>query len=124
MPARALQTENASADAKSIAARRAVMALCAEATGEELRAVVAAFGESPGAIDMRPVERGLAMLRGRMGGDGRPFNLGEASVTRAAIALPDGAWSDELTGETIRGGRVRAGDLLARFPVAILSRGG
>ena len=30
------------------------------------------------------------MLRGRMGGDGRPFNLGEATVTRAAVVLPDG----------------------------------
>jgi alpha-D-ribose 1-methylphosphonate 5-triphosphate synthase subunit PhnG len=30
------------------------------------------------------------MLRGRMGGDGRAFNLGEATVTRAAVALSDG----------------------------------
>jgi alpha-D-ribose 1-methylphosphonate 5-triphosphate synthase subunit PhnG len=31
------------------------------------------------------------MAMGRIGGDGRPFNLGEVSVTRAAIRLPDGA---------------------------------
>jgi alpha-D-ribose 1-methylphosphonate 5-triphosphate synthase subunit PhnG len=30
------------------------------------------------------------MLRGRMGGDGAPFNLGEASVTRAAVELEGG----------------------------------
>lgn len=90
MSARALPTEDASIDAKSIAARRAVMALCAEASAEELRMAIATLGESPAAIEMRPVECGLAMLRGRMGGDGSPFNLGEASVTRAAIALPDG----------------------------------
>jgi alpha-D-ribose 1-methylphosphonate 5-triphosphate synthase subunit PhnG len=30
------------------------------------------------------------MLRGRMGGDGRAFNLGEATVTRAAVRLADG----------------------------------
>src|SRR5205814_1750278 len=30
------------------------------------------------------------MLRGRMGGDGRAFNLGEATVTRAAVVLADG----------------------------------
>jgi alpha-D-ribose 1-methylphosphonate 5-triphosphate synthase subunit PhnG len=30
------------------------------------------------------------MIRGRIGGDGAPFNLGEASVSRAAIRLPSG----------------------------------
>jgi alpha-D-ribose 1-methylphosphonate 5-triphosphate synthase subunit PhnG len=30
------------------------------------------------------------MLRGRIGGDGAPFNLGEASVARAAVRLPGG----------------------------------
>ena len=30
------------------------------------------------------------MLRGRIGGDGAPFNLGEASVTRAAVQIASG----------------------------------
>jgi alpha-D-ribose 1-methylphosphonate 5-triphosphate synthase subunit PhnG len=30
------------------------------------------------------------MLRGRAGGDGAPFNLGEATVTRAVVELPSG----------------------------------
>ncbi len=30
------------------------------------------------------------MLRGRIGGSGRPFNLGEATVTRAVVALDSG----------------------------------
>jgi alpha-D-ribose 1-methylphosphonate 5-triphosphate synthase subunit PhnG len=30
------------------------------------------------------------MARGRIGGDGRPFNLGEMTVTRAAVRLPEG----------------------------------
>jgi alpha-D-ribose 1-methylphosphonate 5-triphosphate synthase subunit PhnG len=30
------------------------------------------------------------MLRGRIGGDGAPFNLGEATVTRAAIQIASG----------------------------------
>jgi alpha-D-ribose 1-methylphosphonate 5-triphosphate synthase subunit PhnG len=30
------------------------------------------------------------MLRGRIGGDGAPFNLGEATVTRAVVELPTG----------------------------------
>ena len=30
------------------------------------------------------------MVRGRIGGDGAPFNLGEATVTRAAVRLATG----------------------------------
>jgi len=30
------------------------------------------------------------MLRGRAGGDGEPFNLGEATVTRCSVVLADG----------------------------------
>ena len=30
------------------------------------------------------------MVRGRIGGDGAPFNLGEATVSRAAVRLASG----------------------------------
>ena len=70
-------------------ARRAVMALCAAATGPELAAALAGLGR-PEAEDIRAPEIGLVMATGRIGGDGRPFNLGEVSVTRAAVRLPDG----------------------------------
>jgi alpha-D-ribose 1-methylphosphonate 5-triphosphate synthase subunit PhnG len=36
---------------------------------------------------LRPVETGLVMVRGRAGGSGQPFNLGEMTVTRAAVRL-------------------------------------
>jgi alpha-D-ribose 1-methylphosphonate 5-triphosphate synthase subunit PhnG len=39
---------------------------------------------------LRKPETGLVMLRGRVGGTGSPFNLGEATVTRCAIRLDDG----------------------------------
>jgi alpha-D-ribose 1-methylphosphonate 5-triphosphate synthase subunit PhnG len=39
---------------------------------------------------LRSPENGLVMLRGRVGGDGAPFNLGEATVSRAAIRLITG----------------------------------
>ena len=38
----------------------------------------------------RQAESGLVMVRGRIGGDGAPFNLGEATVTRAAVRLASG----------------------------------
>ena len=40
--------------------------------------------------DLREPENGLVMVRGRVGGDGAPFNLGEATVTRAAVRLASG----------------------------------
>ena len=45
---------------------------------------------TPEAEDLRPAETGLVMVRGRIGGDGRAFNAGEATVTRAAVRLPGG----------------------------------
>lgn len=74
-----------------VAARQAAMALCAEATSAELRAALAAVGFTAELQDLRRPETGLVMVRGRIGGDGAPFNLGEATVTRAAVRLPDGA---------------------------------
>jgi phosphonate C-P lyase system protein PhnG len=40
--------------------------------------------------DLREPENGLVMVRGRIGGDGAPFNLGEATVSRAAVRLSTG----------------------------------
>jgi alpha-D-ribose 1-methylphosphonate 5-triphosphate synthase subunit PhnG len=39
---------------------------------------------------VRPPEIGMMMLRGRVGGTGNPFNLGEATVVRSAVRLGDG----------------------------------
>jgi (1->4)-alpha-D-glucan 1-alpha-D-glucosylmutase len=38
------------------------------------------------------------------------------------IDIPQGRWRNELTDEDIRGGEVKVGGLLQRFPVALLSR--
>lgn len=39
---------------------------------------------------LRAPEIGAAMVRGRMGGTGAPFNLGEMTVTRCSLQLDDG----------------------------------
>jgi alpha-D-ribose 1-methylphosphonate 5-triphosphate synthase subunit PhnG len=77
-------------DATGIAGRQALMRICAEATEAELERALAAFGGLFAAEDVRAPEIGLVMLRGRMGGDGAPFNVGEATVTRAVVRLTDG----------------------------------
>jgi alpha-D-ribose 1-methylphosphonate 5-triphosphate synthase subunit PhnG len=64
------------------------MATVARATVGELTALEAMAGDR--AEVLRAPEIGLVMVRGRIGGDGAPFNLGEATVTRAAVSLPGG----------------------------------
>jgi alpha-D-ribose 1-methylphosphonate 5-triphosphate synthase subunit PhnG len=70
-------------------ARKAIMAAVSRATIAELAGLDALAGDAVRVL--RAPEIGLVMVRGRVGGDGAPFNLGEATVTRAAVALPDGA---------------------------------
>jgi alpha-D-ribose 1-methylphosphonate 5-triphosphate synthase subunit PhnG len=69
--------------------RRAVMAVLAQAEAGELVQGIAAI-DAPRHSDLRPAETGLVMVRGRIGGDGAPFNLGEATVARAAVQLASG----------------------------------
>lgn len=70
--------------------RHALMSVCAHATEAELEAALAAVGPLPALSELRAPEIGLVMLRGRIGGDGAAFNLGEATVTRAAVRLESG----------------------------------
>ena len=74
----------------SPAMRRAWMAVLARTPRAELEAAFnrALDGFSAPAFDwLRPPETGLAMVRGRIGGTGDAFNLGEATVTRATLRL-------------------------------------
>jgi alpha-D-ribose 1-methylphosphonate 5-triphosphate synthase subunit PhnG len=73
-----------------VAARRRAMELLARASASELEEPLARRWADHGARDLKPAETGLVMLRGRAGGDGAPFNLGEATVTRAVVELPSG----------------------------------
>ena len=70
--------------------RRAAMALLAQAHTPEIRQGLAAVADPLRYVELRPVATGLVMVRGRIGGDGAPFNLGEASVTRAAVRMDSG----------------------------------
>jgi alpha-D-ribose 1-methylphosphonate 5-triphosphate synthase subunit PhnG len=70
--------------------RQRVMGLLARASGADVEALLADIGPLPPAEDIRSPETGLVMVQGRAGGDGAPFNLGEATVSRAAVRLPDG----------------------------------
>lgn len=86
--------------------RRAVMAVCAEAGAPELERALEAVGYAGAVEDLRRPGTGLVMARGRIGGDGRPFNLGEATVTRAAVRIGSGeagfAWHLGRDGDRAR----------------------
>ena len=71
------------------AERKAAMAVLAHASGAEIAQRLASIA-LPAYEDMREAENGLVMVRGRIGGDGAPFNIGEATVSRAAVRLAGG----------------------------------
>lgn len=49
-----------------------------------------AANQNSGYQRLRGPETGLVMVRGRAGGSGSPFNLGEMAVTRCSVRLADG----------------------------------
>lgn len=79
-----------------------MMGLLARAEPARLAELAQALGPLPEARDLRAAEIGSVMIQGRIGGTGAPFNLGEMTVTRAAVQV--GA----LTGHAHVQGRDRA----------------
>lgn len=70
--------------------RRRAMAVLAQARADEIESALSLVGGPFDFNELRPAETGLVMLRGRIGGDGAPFNIGEATVTRAVVQLASG----------------------------------
>ncbi len=66
------------------------MAVLAHADGDELRSLWQVADISVEARLVRGPETGLATVRGRIGGGGSPFNVGEVTVTRATVRLAQG----------------------------------
>ena len=71
------------------AQRKAAMAVLAHSDAAEISGRLEAIS-LPAHENLREPENGLVMMRGRIGGDGAPFNLGEATVSRAAVRLATG----------------------------------
>ena len=74
----------------SHAPRRDWLAVLARASLADLEALAPLPGTLPPITYVREAETGMVMLRGRIGGTGDAFNLGEASVTRCALRFADG----------------------------------
>jgi alpha-D-ribose 1-methylphosphonate 5-triphosphate synthase subunit PhnG len=67
--------------------RQEIMAVLASSSAAEIEQHIRSIEPIPAHEDVRAAESGLVMLRGRISGDGAPFNFGEATVTRAAVRL-------------------------------------
>ena len=76
-------------EAAAQARRKAVMAVLAYAEAVEISGCLKAIA-LPTHENLREPENGLVMVRARTGGDGAAFNLGEATVSRAAVRLSSG----------------------------------
>ncbi len=81
------------AEAAEVEGRRGWMGLLARARPDRLAALVTSEmqAELEAATWLRRPEVGAVMVRGRIGGTGTPFNLGEMTVTRCALRLASGA---------------------------------
>jgi alpha-D-ribose 1-methylphosphonate 5-triphosphate synthase subunit PhnG len=66
------------------------MAALARAGADRLEAAWSALDEPPSYSLMRAPEVGMVMVRGRSGGTGPKFNLGEMTVTRCVVRLASG----------------------------------
>jgi alpha-D-ribose 1-methylphosphonate 5-triphosphate synthase subunit PhnG len=70
--------------------RRRWLSILAKAPSSEVIAAWDALAERPAYRALRAPEIGMVLVRGRMGGAGDAFNLGEMTVTRAAVRLESG----------------------------------
>jgi alpha-D-ribose 1-methylphosphonate 5-triphosphate synthase subunit PhnG len=83
--------EKTEAAARTEGGRKRTVDLLARAETQELLAAWNVLAEKPVAQPVRGPETGLVMVRGRIGGGGAPFNLGEVTVTRATVRLASGS---------------------------------
>jgi alpha-D-ribose 1-methylphosphonate 5-triphosphate synthase subunit PhnG len=71
--------------------RRRWLSILAKARPAELARAWDGLAEQPAYTALRAPETGMVLVRGRAGGTGDAFNLGEMTVTRAAVRLESGA---------------------------------
>lgn len=70
--------------------RKSWMSLLAKSPVEDLKRLWARFEGAEPHTWLRTPEIGGVMVRGRAGGTGAPFNLGEMTITRCSLKLPGG----------------------------------
>jgi alpha-D-ribose 1-methylphosphonate 5-triphosphate synthase subunit PhnG len=99
-----------------VSTRQHWLAVLAKAPVARLEASWNALDDRPRYRSLRRAETGLVMVRGRIGGTGQPFNVGEMTMTRAAVQLlgPDGEVRHTGFGH-VAGRSARRAELVALF---------
>lgn len=98
------------------AARRRWMSVLAKAQLAELESAWQALAEKPAYDWLRQPEVGMVMVRGRAGGTGAQFNLGQMTVTRCALRLASGEAGPDCVGlGYVQGRSKRHAELAAVF---------
>lgn len=98
----------------NLSPRQHWIGVLARALPSELQPHASALKDTPYQL-IRAPEIGMTLVRGRMGGNGAPFNVGEMSVTRCVVRLADGR-----TGYSYLAGRDKAHAELAALADAQL----
>ena len=94
--------------------RRRWMGILARAARSELEAAWQGLDARPAYTHVRKPETGLVLVRGRAGGTGAAFNLGEMTMTRCAVRVETA--QRRLVGLSFVAGRdVRHAELAAAF---------
>jgi alpha-D-ribose 1-methylphosphonate 5-triphosphate synthase subunit PhnG len=97
------------------AARQRWMAILARASATEVANLLETAPALPDFVALRGPEQGLVMVRGRAGGAGAAFNLGEASVTRCTVRDAQG----RIGHAYVRGRDARLTELAARLDAVL-----
>ncbi|MBE9049752.1 phosphonate C-P lyase system protein PhnG [Nostocales cyanobacterium LEGE 11386] len=100
--------------------RQAWMATLAKAELIQLEELVNKLDKLPSYSFLRSPEIGLAMVRGRAGGTGEPFNLGEITMTRCVVQLESQLEDEAVTGFGYVAGRSHRHAELAALCDALL----
>lgn len=92
------------------------MSILARASAPSLEAACVRLAPLPEIQWLRRPETGLMMVRGRIGGTGAKFNVGEVPVTRCTVRLADSAGTVHTTGTAwVQGRDQRHAELAARL---------
>ena len=106
------------------AARRRWLGVLAKARLDELEGAWRALGAKPAYEWLRRPEVGMVMVRGRAGGTGSRFNLGQMTVTRCALRLASGQAGPLLVGlGYVQGRSKRHAELAAVFDALLQDDG-
>jgi alpha-D-ribose 1-methylphosphonate 5-triphosphate synthase subunit PhnG len=83
-------SEDVPSEQAPLAERQRWMSVLARAEAAQIAALLEACTAVPAWRTLRGPESGLVMVRGRTGGGGGAFNLGEMTVTRCTIRTDEG----------------------------------